>query len=284
VFWCDLVSKGETFLFLAEPGKGRILVRSVAHGGVGVGVAESVAIIVGMSVRALVKNGRIFAVVPKKRPKARRSVARRVTDPRDNPLYDEAAALEKQRKVPRRPLWLALEMVYSLDFYGSRKLVSGTTYPTLSGASIGLVGRFTPTWSAFVSYRVIEPIKAKDENAETSLQRHPLSVGARIRWRRGRWELSGALSFTFDYVAEDTSAPDLYVPNNNGKLQLLAGGEVRASLLAVGRLRLLLAFGAEVGLLTSRYRIRNSEGNLIITIEPWPVRPYMRFGLAIDLF
>ncbi|MFH2005152.1 MAG: hypothetical protein ABI333_01065 [bacterium] len=285
VFWCDLVSKGETFLYLAEPGKGRIMVRSVARVGGGVDVAESVAIIVGMSVRALVKHGRSFAARPgPRRVVARGPVARRVTDPGDNPLYDEAAALEKKREVARRPLWLALEMLYSLDFYGSRQLASGTTYPPLNGASIGLVARFTPRWSVFVSYRVIEPIKAKGENAETSLQRHPLSLGARVRWRRGRWELSGGLSFTFDYVAEDTSAPELNVPNNGGMLQLLAGVEARVSFWAVGRLRILLALGAEVGLYTALYSIEKGDGDQPIVISPWPVRPYLRLGLAIDLF
>lgn len=302
VFWCDLLAKGEIFLYLVEPGKGRLIVRSVARAGGG-GRAESVAIIVGMSVRAILTS------LPRSRPRPRLRVrprgARRSgpvagvrgsrpgeTSARrpamaltaDNPLFAEAARLKKDRP-PRAPRWLVLEMVYALDFYGRKQMAAGSTYPPSHGASIGVAARFSRLWSAFVSFRVTEPIKAKGDPVQTSLQRYPLSTGARIRFRLGRWvELGGALSFTFDYVAVDTKAPETWPPiANQNKLHYLIGGEVRLTLLLVEGLRILIALGADVGLNPTLRNIDEADLDQPIIIDPWPVQPYFRFGISLDM-
>jgi hypothetical protein len=302
VFWCDLSAKGEIFLYLVEPGKGRLIMRSVAQAGGG-GRAESVAIIVGMSVRAIL--GSLRRPRPRPRPRdcprgARRSrsvasvhgsrpgeiSAQRPVMPltADNPLFAEAARLKMDRP-PRAPHWLTLEMGYALDFYGKKQMASGATYPPSHGASIGLTARFAKRWGAFVSFRVIEPIKAKGDTVHTSLQRYPLSTGARIRFRLGRWvELGGALSFTFDYVAVDTKAPEGWTAlANQNELHYLIGGEVRLAFLVVDRLRILFVLGAEVGLNPIMRTIEQGDAGQPIIIDPWPVQPYFRLGISLDM-
>jgi len=306
VFWCDLAAKGEIFLYLVEPQKGRLIVRSVAQ--TGGGRAESVAIIVGMSVRAILSS------LPRSHPRSvarsrPRSVARPVAGVRgsrpvagvrgsrpdeasarrpvmpltaDNPLFAEAARLKKERPPPA-PRWLLLEMGYAVDFYGRRQMALGSTYPPSHGASIGLSARFARRWSAFVSFRVTEPIKAIGETAQISLQRYPLSTGARLRFRLGRWvELGGALSFTFDYVAVDTQAP-AGSPSYRNTPHFLVGGEFRLAFLAVDRLRFLVAVGAEVCLNPQDRSIPGGDGDQPIIIDPWPVQPYIRLGISLDM-
>lgn len=303
VFWCDLSAKGEIFLYLVEPAKGRLIMRSVARAGGG-GRAESVAIIVGMSVRAILSS------MPRPRPRPRLRVrprgvrrsrpvasvhgsrpgdisARRPAMPltADNPLFAEAARLAKERPPPA-PRWMMLEMGYALDFYGKKQMAAGTTYPLSHGASIGLAVRFAKRWSAFVSFRVIEPIKAKGDPVQTSLQRYPLSTGARVRFRLGRWvELGGGLLFTFDYAAVDTKAPDDWtdVLDSQKELHYLIGGELRLAFLVLERLRIIIALGAEVGLNPTRHKIRMGDENRPIIIDPWPVQPYLRVGISLDM-
>jgi len=302
VFWCDLSAKGEIFLYLVEPGKGRLIVRSVARAGGG-GRAESVAIIVGMSVRAILAT--LPRPPPRPRPRVRPRGGRRSgpvasvrgsrpgeTSARrpamaltaDNPLFAEAARLKKDRR-PRAPRWLMLELVYALDFYGRKQMAAGSTYPPSHGVSIGVTARFSRLWSAFVSFRVTEPIKAKGDPVQTSLQRYPISAGARIRFRLGRWvEVGGGLSFIFDYVAVDTQAPNDFRPiANQNKLHYLIGGEVRLALLVVDGLRILFALGAEVGLNPTLREIAEADLDQPIIIDPWPVQPYFRFGLSLDM-
>jgi hypothetical protein len=283
VFWCDLSAKGEIFLYLVEPGKGRLIVRSVARAGSG-GLAESVAIIVGMSVRAILTS----LPVPRPRPRRVPVSARRPAMPlsADNPLFAEGARFRKDRP-PRGPRWLVLEMRYALDFFGRKQMAAGTTYPIAHGVSIALAARFAKRWSAFVAFRVVEPIKAKGDPVQISFQRYPVSTGARIRFRLGRWvELGGALSFVFDYVAVDTKVPDGYAPDLDfrNRIHSLIGGELRLSILAVDRLRIIIAVGAEVRLNTDPPEIPYGDEDQPIILDPWPVQPYFRFGISLDLY
>ncbi len=292
VFWCDLSAKGEIFLYLVEPEKGRLIVRSVARAGGG-GLAESVAIIVGMSVRAVLSS------LPRPRPRSAVRVrgSRPVPVPgsarrpamsltADNPLFAEAARLK--RNLPSRgPRWLVLEMKYALDFYGKRQMAAGLTYPMSHGVSIGLAARFATRWSAFLSFRVVGPVKANGDPVLISFQRYPVSTGARIRFRLGRWvELGGALAFIFDYVAVDTQAPDGwdYDLEFRNKLHSLIGGEIRLSFLVLDRLRIIMALGAEVRLNADPPEILNGDEEQSIILDPWPVQPYFRFGISLDLY
>lgn len=306
VFWCDLSAKGESFLYLVEPSKGRLIMRSVARTGGG-GRAESVAIIVGMSVRALVRSlpgslprSRARPGTSARRPGARRSrpvasvrgrrpgevSARRPVMPltADNPLFAEAARLRKERPPPA-PRWLLLEMGYAMEFYGRKQTSTGSSYPPSHGVSIALAVRFAKLWTAFVSFRVTEPIKVKGDPVQISLQRYPLSTGARFRHRLGRWvELGGALSFSFDYVAVDIKVPEGWPPPAiQNKLHFMIGGEVQLAILAVDRVRFLISVGAEVGLNPVQRIIPGGDADQAIIIDPWPVQPYFRFGISLDL-
>ncbi len=298
VFWCDLTAKGEIFLYLVEPSRGRLIVRSVAKAGGG-GRAESVAIIVGMSVRTLLsslprpraarpreaRRSRPVATVRGSRPGE--ASARRPVMPltADNPLFKEAAAGIRKRKPPRGPYYLALELGYALDFYGKKSLADGVSYPPSSGAMIGLTWRAGARWAAFVSFRITEPIKAKGDTVQTSLQRYPISAGARVRFQLSqRLELAGALSFTLDYLVEDTKVPDYWPPQTVGnRLHYLIGAEARLAIRVVDRLQLLLVLGAEVNLNPDLRDYARGDQDQPIIIDPWPVQPYFRLGLSLDL-
>lgn len=203
----------------------------------------------------------------------------------DNPLFAEAALLRKDRP-PRAPYWLTLEMGYAMDLYGRQQMAAGTTYPLSHGVSIGLTARLAKIWSAFVSFRVVEPIKANGDPVHVSLQRYPVSVGARLRFRLGRWvELGGALSFVIDYVAVDTHAPDgwTYPLDNRNEVLYLMGAEVRLGFAVLDRLRIILTVGAEVGLNPILRNIDKADDNQPIIIDPWPIQPYFRLGISLDL-
>jgi hypothetical protein len=304
VFWCDLSARGEIFLYLVEPSQGRLIVRSVASAGGG-GRSESVAIIVATSVRAILSNLPRARLLPRPRLRPRVGVAagsRPLADARargpttasarrpsmpltpDNPLFVEGARLNVPQ-APEGSRWLALEMGYALDFYGRRQMASHSTYPPQHGASIGLAVRFAKHWSAFVSFRVIEPIKAKGDTVQTSLQRYPLSVGGQFRAQLGRWvELAGSLSFTFDHVTVDAKVPATWPPPANEKdLLYLIGGEVRLSILVVERLRIHFALGAEVCLNPIWRSWDPGDQDQPIILDPWPIQPYLRVGISLDI-
>ena len=279
-FWCDLSSTPEIYLYLAEPGKGRLLVRSVASAEQG-GRSEAVAIIVGSSVRAFIRGGQIQVQPPRARAEARRAAARSLRRPlaaaAEISRLAERTTVWTRRKVSRRS-WLSLELGYAYDAYGAH-------HPALHGASIGLAARLATHWSVFASYRVMEPIKAKGEIAETSLQRHPLTLGARFQWQWDWFALGGGLGLLIDYTSKDTSVSEGFVVSNDrGDVIYYVAPEIRFGFSAVGRLTLLLAIGVEIGLNLRHYQVLMSNGDRDVSILPWPVQPYFRFGLVLDLF
>jgi len=314
VFWCDLTGSDDVYLYLSDRDGGRLLVRQVPQTAGGAR-AESVAIIVGSSVRAFLRSaaragptvpgarrrfggGRAVAMAPA-RPAARRTApgaeaggGQRAGGPGD-PAAAAGAAAAGEGSVPTlqqpggpRPTRLSLDLSYALDTY------NGDNAP-VHGASIGLAYRFHPIWSTFLAYRVVQPINGVlPDIAEATLQRHPISVGARLHHRMGRFEVGGALALVVDYLSTEAreaadSGSNFVKAGPDGYWQVLAGAELRGAYSPVRRLWICFALGAELIIYSSQFAVNipsEPEPVPIGELEPWFLQPYVRLGLRVDLY
>lgn len=311
VFWCDLVGSDDVYLFLSEPGGGRLLVRAVPQGKTNAR-AESVAIIIGASVRAFLQAGsRAFpaggatAAAPGPRPPAAKGqgsvsgsgeVGLRGPSGRQpmagRPIGHPGARLAGSTPArvsygfprPRRPPRLSLELGYAIDTYDRGNA-------PVHGARLALAWHLGRRFSLFVSYRVLQGISGSSESAEVSLQRNPIAVGGILRRRFGRWTLGGALALVADYVTSTArAAPGTGVilerSGAQGDWHLLASAGLVGGIEVVDRLWIELGLGVECALYSISYSVRvpDVDGYRDEKIlRPWVVQPYGVLGLRLEV-
>jgi hypothetical protein len=135
----------------------------------------------------------------------------------------------------------------------------------------------------------MEPIEGIVEDvAEATLQRHPISLGARIHWGIGRFEVGGAVALVADYVSTErrpVAGSDFEREGPDGYGDVLLGTELRVAWSPVRRLWLCIAFGAEIIIYSGELEVRDATtGEHVLLLQPWVFQPYVRLGLQVDLF
>lgn len=308
VFWCDLQGSDDVYLYLSEPGGGRLLVRAVPQGKPSAR-AESLAIIVGASVRAFLQAGSAKGpgvgsgpAAPPARPPSGKGYgpsgpARAQLGARESrPSSDGATAGSREgpeptaagpflvRPGPRRPPRLSLEFGYALGTYNRDNA-------PLHGARLALTWHLGSKLSLFVSYRVSQSILGRAGSTEVELQRNPIALGGILRFGRGRFTLGGTAALVADYVATSAratlgSGAVLEGTRAQGDWQLLALAGLVGGVEVVDRVWVELSLGAEFAIYSREYYVRvpgvagyREEA----VLGPWLVQPFGLLSLRLEI-
>jgi len=265
VFWCDLTRGNQVFLYLAESGKGRILVRQLEQEEGG--TFEAVAIIVRSLVAALIQGGEIGvrAASPPGKP-----IPETSSKPSQGPSRPSPATPEKRK-------WLEMELGYAF--------VVPEPDQAAHGLRIGLSGYFEEGWYAQLGYVLFSPLKSDTETARIEVWRHPVFLGLGYLWESGRLSLGGSVALVVDYtVQETTSVKDAVLsPKGNDDLILSALPLFDIGVAFLEGLGARLGLGAEIPFNRVRYIDPTAAGSKGV-LGSWPVQPTGTLGLWVTLY
>lgn len=296
VFWCDLTGSDDVYLYLAEPGGGRLLVRRVPQGAPSAR-AESVAIIVGASVRAHLDGGWRAQKEPFR--KGGGGPAQRPGDlghtkgdgqpsgagaPGVLPLEGPPDRAITGVPGPRRPPRLSLELGYAVDTYNQDNA-------PIHGVRLALTLRLVRLFSVFVSFRVLQSVNGRDSAAEVGLQRNPIAMGGILHWRLGSFLVGGSAALVADYVATEARASwllggTLDRSDGRGDWHLLGAAALLGGYQVVERLWIELSLGTEFIILSNEYWVSVPEvGGVreVRILRPWKVQPFAVLGIRLEI-
>jgi len=258
VFWCDLSSDRDTLLHLTDGRGSRLLVRRLEIADVR-SRAESIAIVVQSSVRALLAGGTIGIAVPERAKPAPAPPAPAPTAP---------------RPVPDR---LALRLAYNV---ASRS--AGTIFN--HGLHLGVECRFARFLSAFAAYTLSAPVEGNGELADVRITSHRLALGLGADLRIGRLSLGAAAAFELDFAEADVSdvGTNMDVVADTSDVVVAFAPSVRAAFAATERLSVFAEIGVEVLANAKRYTARTGETREIL-VDTWPAQPFVRLGFVVWL-
>jgi len=256
VFWCDLSSDRDALLHLTDGRGSRLLVRRLEIADVH-SRAESIAIVVQSSVRALLAGGTIGVAVPERAKPA---------PPRPAP---------PARPAPDR---LAMKVAYAVTFRSADNLFN-------HGLFLGLECRFAPFLSAFAAYTISAPVEGSGELADARVSSHRLSLGVGLGYSFGRLSIGAATSLDLDFAAVEVTdvAPGLTAVDDDMDVIVAFTPSVRVAFAATERISVFAEIGAAVPANAKRYTARSGETREVL-VEAWPVQPVLRVGFAAWLF
>ncbi len=292
VFWSDLLTGDRIFLYVSEPGGGRILVRSVSLGDQG-DRFEVIAVIVRTVVEAIVDGGHI-GVSPRLG-----DTAPRPTDP--SPVASDSSGQhtsspdkahedsEPSRRPPRRerrrgrgtsPARLDLAAAYALTLYSPTKWV-------IHGVRLGLAVRITRRGRIYTAYRIQIPFDVENGLAAMTLRHHPFEAG--VAWRFGRgslfWDMGAGivtdpLTWGVDPVDDSRIAPT----RSRSRWLVGAAPFVRAGWSPIDLFKLYLAAGVDVYFNESPSYVERMDGGRAVVVDPFDARAQIRLGVVFFLF
>ena len=259
VFWCDLSSDRDTLLHLTDGRGSRLLVRRLEIADVR-SRAESIAIVVQSSVRALLAGGTIGIAVPERAKPAPAPPAPAPTAP---------------RPVPDR---LALRLAYNV---ASRS--AGTIFN--HGLHLGVECRFARFLTALAAYTLSAPIESDGELADVRLTSHRLSIGLGGELRFDRLSIGAAAALELDFAAADVSdvAPGLDTADDTTDVIVAFAPSLVAAFAATERISVFAEIGVSLLMNAKRYTARQGETREVL-VKTWPAQPFIRLGFAAWLF
>jgi hypothetical protein len=262
VFWLDLFRPGRLFIYLAEPGGSRVLVRAV-EASTGVAGIEAVAVIVRGLVQAIIEGGTIGV-----QPASTHMTATAAPGP---PL--PAMTPSPSPSMP----WLSVQLALALDFRFKQA-------PVQAGLDAGLLLSPHENWTIFADYRLLTGAQTPSADIDLEVSRHPMTVGVRVQWPFGAWDIGASLFGVLDYVTEEAvvHSSRLTVTKSDavwlGGVGLLAHGSWRATPV----LRLFVNAGLEVYTSTLEYVVELSGGPAVL-LSSLPVCPRILVGVSLDV-
>jgi hypothetical protein len=265
VFWLDVSVPDRVFVFLAEPGGSRVLVRAVDAIDEAERV-ESVAVIVRGLAQAVLDGGTIGIAPPAPPP----------PEPPAASLPAEPAVVPPPPPAPARA-WLGLQLAYEADFFTDQ-------VSALHGLAAGLVFHLHENWSVFAAYRILGPAEVSGGGIDLDVSRHPMELGARFRWPLGDWDVGASLYGVVDYLTRDagtgSSGMQVTAPEGAwlGGLGLLVHGSYRIA----GSFRMFLDAGIDVFVNGVEYVVDTGAGRTML-LGSWYVCPRVLLGLSVDL-
>jgi hypothetical protein len=273
VFWADLSLPDQIFLYLAEPGGGRILVRNVASEAAGPAARLlAMAVIVQSSVSALLGGARIGLRPPRRAPKVPAPPpAKKKPAVRKPPVGKPARLTVRLRR-------FGLAVAYGLYTYARRA-------PVVHAAHLRVLFRVFRWFSVSVAYRVQPQTEVERDPIELEVNRHPIELEAAFAYGLARWEFGGGVGLLVDYTTWSARSNDLgVVPRSPGSRWLVAAmaqGSVAFALTSFSAL--VFRAGIEVPLNETRFTVvQGSNGTAVAS--PWPVRPFFLIGARVDVY
>lgn len=267
VFWCDLSSDRDALLHLTDGRGTRLLVRKLEIADVR-SRAESIAIVVEGSVRALLAGGTIGVAVPERENSAPSAAA-------PPPVPAPSAPEKAPRAAPDR---LAMRLAYAV-----RSRFADTIFN--HGLHLGVDFRFARFLTAGAAYTLSAPIEGNGELADVRITSHELSIGLGVDFRVGRLSVGAAVAVLLDFAEADVSdtAADIEEAADKNDVIVALAPSGRASFAATERISVFAEIGVALLANAKRYTARRGETRETL-VDTWPAQPVVRLGFAVWLF
>ena len=250
VFWVDLSSPLQMFLFLSHPRGERILVRDVGAGDKNdESRLETIAIIVRTSVEAILEGGTIGVEPPR-------------------------AQKEEDAREPRGRL--SLHVAYGLGPFADSALTHGPKF----GLSTCILER----WCLFGEYRLIIPQYYAREGVRLELRSHTIEVGVGAKWVWGEFQLMTDLAFLANYVSINATATDinLSAQKPSPDWQFGIGPSISLGWAIKEYATIFFAITLDIYVNQPEYVVESRPGYSEV-VSPWSVRPFIQVGSAFGL-
>ena len=201
VFWLDSSVPDRVFVYLAEQGGTRLLMRAVDSADTAERV-ESVAVIVRGLVQSILAGGTIGVGVPG------------VPDDVEPEPTVTAVPAEEAPIAPAPLPWLGLQLAYSVDFFSAEATA-------LHGLDAGVVFHVHPNWSLVAAYRVLGDAEVSGGGIELGVGRHPLEVGVRFRWPIDDWDFGASLFGAVDLLTPKAGSREAALPERSSAASMM---------------------------------------------------------------
>ena len=260
--WLRERADGGVDVHLADPRARRLLVRTVSAAEVG--HTETIALLLGLAVRALLLGGGIDVQPPRPRE-----------GPRPPPVR---VTVEPPRRPPRqgRRVTLALSYLWT---------AVSRSHPGVSSGVLELAGRLPRGWALLGMVALGEPLQVDRTALRLRLARYPVALGARWAVTRRRLTLGASLALGLEVLRAALEPRQLGVAPADDWADVTARliPEVHLQVRLGWRLSVRLDLGAEVVLNPRRYTAAVQGGGIDVLLYPWPVQPRARLGLVLEL-
>ncbi|MDD5307285.1 MAG: hypothetical protein PHU25_08185 [Deltaproteobacteria bacterium] len=275
-FWIDLSVEDRVFLYIAEPGGGRVLVRAVEpETDETLGRVDVIAIIVRTVAEAIIEGGEIGVTRPQ--PEAARPPPSPPPKPPVLPPDSGPKRREKpQPSAPRDLLEIAGAYVGSL--YDKE--------PTWrSGASVGLAGRVSERFWVKAAYRIEAPIRKANDLVSVEFSPHPFEVGAFLRLGPSKVAVDLGIALVNDPLTWSLRTKDVSVRPERNRFRWLVAAcpSVTVGWAPYGIYRFFLTVSADIYFNESPSVVEASERDVKV-IDPLDVRPTVLAGVAFVIF
>jgi hypothetical protein len=285
-FWVDVAVASEVLIYVAEPGGGRVLARSIDLGGhEDESRFETVALVVRGTVEALIEGGAIGVREPE--PPAPPPGAPVEVQPEPvAPVAPVAAApdgsnVEAGDGEPAPPPFPAggmeLAASYAASFYDGEPTV-------IHGGRLGAAWRLVGGFQLFVAYRFQAPVDKENSLVAMTLQPHPFEIGVAVRWAWDAWRLGLGVALLNDPVTWSVLPKQDTVHAESPQWRWLVGLSpgIAVSWSPYGSYAFFVSLGAEAYFNDGPSVVDTGAGQMGV-VEPWPVRPYLQVGVEVVL-
>jgi hypothetical protein len=277
VFWCDFILDDQVFLYLAEAGGQRILVRKLEEEDAG-GRAETLAIILRLSISALLEGGIIGVEVEevvKEKPIEVEATAESETKPELQPESQPEPQPEPDEPAREYHI-LATGLAYTMTSYSE-------DHPLVHGFDIAFDVRLSRYLIVTAGYTVMGTIETETELAGLRLRRHPIRLGLGLAFPISAMELGASLALALDYSTFDVfgKASGIKSATDMDDILYFLTFVVELRIPIYDRLGLIIAAGGDIPLNSIYYQIETPPETEVL-IDPWPVRSRLLLGAYVE--
>jgi len=252
VFWSDLSLPDQVFIYIAEPGGGRILVRSVeSEGEEKEGRTEAMAVIVRYAVKAMLEGGEIGVHSPP--PPA-------------------------EKKAVKPSGWVDVAVSYGLSMYSGEQ-------PVLHGARVAASVRVFRWVRVFIGYRIEASMDFESESVAMNLKPHPMEAGFSLRIDRKHWKLDGGAALIVDRLTWSMTAKreGIGFVTPYGRWLAAVSPYVSIGWSPTSFSTLFFSVAADI-YFNERDYVAETVGGTEKVAAPWRVRPYFQLGALFSFF
>ncbi len=276
VFWYDLSRPDISYLYIAVPEMGRVIMHRL-DGSDGGGTPEAFAIILRESVSSILRT-----VMDQTRDQPEKEAP---PTPEAEPEEEE-----KQEEIKPPPIIVeqnrvAVQAAYAFD------PLSSTASTIQHGFNVTVDVRIVGNWHLFAGYHVFPTISESRDGVQLQLRRHPIWIGGRYAETIGRVGLSGGIAFDIDPITGSTRVEADFendmslVQNDIDELQVTVVPLFCIDIRIIADIRVYLAVGAGIHLNRVDYQVEyNAEEDLHTVISLWAVYPLARAGISASFF
>jgi hypothetical protein len=317
VFWCDFLVGKRVFLYVSEPGGGRILVRKVSFDDKNQRDRFLVMAVILRSVVEAIADGGHIGISPG----GVGSSAAANLPKNDSPVTDSGISVDSESQPtgppeppsdtpqghgpseppsdtpqghgpseldahPNRtekivaPARIDMSAAYGLTLYSpSRRFTHGVR--TALGVRVSRFGRL------FLGYRIQIPFEVTSDLVSMALRHHPFEVGLSRRFESGSLYLDlGAALVNDPLTWQVTDFNTSRVAAEKDRFRWLIGVSpfVELNWLPSSVFKFNIALAADIYFNESRSFVERNNGDRTTVVDPYRVRPQVRLGVIFFLF